>query len=50
MAQSECGHAGCTCMGDPYCSDYCRDHGDHADGDHGCECGHPECAGTRATM
>ncbi|MEX2459344.1 MAG: hypothetical protein WD770_10215 [Actinomycetota bacterium] len=47
MAQSECGHAGCTCMGDPYCSDYCRDHGDHGD-DHGCECGHPECAGTPA--
>ena len=52
MAQHTCAHEGCTCLvsgGDQYCSDYCRDHGDHATGgDHTCGCGHPECQGTSA--
>jgi len=45
----ECRHDGCTCQvgqGEEFCSDYCRQHaGDMAHTGHGCECGHPGCAG-----
>jgi hypothetical protein len=46
-----CAHTGCRCEVEPgtrYCSDYCEEHGDHAD-DHACECGHDACA-TAATV
>jgi hypothetical protein len=48
MGQGQCGHEGCRCMASDggYCSDYCREHADHAAGEAAglrCECGHPEC-------
>ena len=48
----QCAHEGCTCQvrgaGD-YCSDHCRQHEDHT-AEMACQCGHPECAGTRQMM
>lgn len=46
MAQM-CGHPGCGCLGeDGFCSDHCREHGEHADDpNHRCDCGHPDCYG-----
>ena len=41
-----CGHVGCGCSveGGGYCSDHCREHGEHAGSDgHDCECGHADC-------
>lgn len=48
----KCGHEGCTCQvagSEEYCSDDCRQHGAHAE-EMGCQCGHPECEGTKKTM
>lgn len=41
-----CQHQGCTCQvsgGEQFCSDHCREHAEHGDTDHSCECGHPGC-------
>jgi hypothetical protein len=46
-----CQHEGCTCQvgeGEEFCSDVCREHGAGAHGDHACDCGHQDCAGTSA--
>jgi hypothetical protein len=49
-----CRHAGCACHareGDDYCSDYCKDHGEHLDGEsHLCACGHASCPGSTPPM
>lgn len=44
MVERICAHPGCVCVvqeGEPYCSDYCREHGGQAQ--QLCRCGHPEC-------
>ena len=46
-----CQHEGCTCQvaeGEQFCGDVCRQHGSGSHGEHACDCGHPECAGTSA--
>lgn len=44
---ADCLHTGCKCSVEDgeYCSDHCREHGQHAEQDeaHGCDCGHSEC-------
>jgi hypothetical protein len=47
----ECQHGSCTCQvtaADPYCGDFCREHGLMSQ--LGCGCGHPECQGTQTAM
>jgi hypothetical protein len=51
-SETKCAHDGCDCIGaDEFCSDFCLTHGagehthDHAEGGHGCGCGHAECGG-----
>lgn len=47
MADTTCGHEGCTCEAreDGFCSDHCAQHAGEAHGDdaHQCGCGHVRC-------
>lgn len=59
MAQTTCGHEGCTCEAaeGEYCSDYCARQGNDAArtaadsslGGHECHCGHAHCDAVAAT-
>lgn len=49
-----CNHPACTCAvseGDAYCSEHCRKRVESPTSSEpeGCRCGHPDCAGTRAS-